>query len=53
MDKIKKEAAEEVCSVYRCEIIQMVGKIRNQAILESTYSFIMGLISTKEKQEAG
>ena len=29
MDKIKKEATEETCAVYRCQIIQMVGEIEN------------------------
>lgn len=37
---------------YKSEIIEMVGKIENTEILESIYSFIMGILNMKEKQEA-
>ena len=40
MDKIKKEATEETCAVYRCQIIQMVGEIENSGILEYLHTFI-------------
>lgn len=34
---------------YKEKIIEMVGKIENLAILTSIYSFIMGILSIKEK----
>lgn len=37
---------------YKQKITELVGKIENPAILESVYSFIMGILSVKEKQEA-
>lgn len=36
---------------YRNKIIGNVNNITNPAILESIYSFIIGIISMKEKQE--
>lgn len=37
---------------YRQKIIEMVEKIENPAVLASIYSFAMGILSVKEKQEA-
>lgn len=37
MDKIKKEATEETCAVYRCQIIEMVGEIESLTILKRIY----------------
>ncbi len=37
---------------YKRLIIEMVQKIENPVILGSIYSFIKGILSTKEKQEA-
>lgn len=37
---------------YKRKIIELVEKIENPAILASIYSFIMGILSVKEKQEA-
>lgn len=38
--------------IYRRKIIEMVEKIEKLTILESIYSFIMGILSMKEKQRA-
>lgn len=38
--------------IYRRKIAEMVEKIENLTILESIYSFIMGILSMKEKQGA-
>ena len=40
MYKIKKETTKETCAVYRCQIIEMVGKIENPGILEYLHTFI-------------
>ncbi len=37
---------------YKERIIELVEKIENPAILASIYSFIMGILSVKEKQGA-
>lgn len=37
---------------FRNEITELVEKIENPAILASVYSFIVGILSIKEKQEA-
>lgn len=37
---------------YKDKIAELVEKIENPAILASIYSFIMGVLSIKEKQEA-
>lgn len=37
---------------YKEKIKELVEKIENPAILASIYSFIMGILSIKEKQEA-
>lgn len=47
-----KKECEKISENYREQIIEMVNKIKSPAILESTYSFIIGILSSKEKQEA-
>lgn len=37
---------------YKEKIIKLLEKIENPAILASVYSFIIGILSVKEKQEA-
>ncbi len=46
MDKIKKEATEETCAVYQCQIIQMVGEIGDENYLKFIHNL---LISFKKK----
>lgn len=41
----------EKCEFYRGKIIEMVERIENPNVLASIYSFIMGLLSMKEKRE--
>lgn len=38
--------------IYKRKIIEMVERIESPAMLESIYSFIMGILSMKEKQGA-
>lgn len=49
MDKKKCEKRSEN---YRNQIIEIVNKIKDPAMLKSIYSFIMGILNAKEKQEA-
>ncbi len=37
---------------YREKIIEIVVRVESQKVLESTYSFILGLLSVKKEQEA-
>ena len=43
---------QDMCINYRKLIIEMAENIHDQRMLESIYSFIMGILSVKEKQEA-
>ncbi len=53
MDKKDREyISEGTRTDYREKIIEIVVRIKSQAVLESTYSFILGLLSVKEEQEA-
>lgn len=38
--------------IYKRKIIEMVESVESPAMLESIYSFIMGILSMKEKQGA-
>lgn len=46
MEKLREK------NYYKEKITELVEKIENPAILASVYSFIIGIFSVKEKQEA-
>ena len=52
--KVKKKYTEENQSeqknIYKKKIIEIVTTIDNPAIINSIYSFVMGILSAKEKQ---
>lgn len=54
MKKVKKKYTEENQSeqknIYKKKIIEIVTTIDNPAIINSIYSFVMGILSAKEKQ---
>ncbi len=52
MDKKDREyISEDARKDYREKIIEIVVRVKSQTVLESTYSFILGLLSVQEEQE--
>lgn len=52
MDKKDCEyISEDTRKDYREKIIEIVVRVESQKVLESTYSFILGLLSVEKKQE--
>ncbi len=53
MKEINNECTEEYQkaqrNIYKEKIIEIVETIESPAILNSIYSFVMGILSTKEK----
>lgn len=49
---MKKEERCKEKYYYREKIIEMVEKIENPKIIESIYSFIIGILNVTEKWEA-